>query len=296
MLRAVSQAVLAPAPFVAQHARVQLDAFFLPVPAAGRRFCIARWPERQAVRAWVLYVHPFAEEMNKSRRMAALLSQALATQGFGVLQLDLHGCGDSDGDFGNASWAQWLDDLLTLAAWAQARQPAPVWWWGLRAGCLVAAEAAALREAPAHFLFWQPVISGTAALTQFLRLRVAGEALTGRGSQNTGTLRALLQEGQALEIAGYQLPPCLANGLDQSKLSLPDQSESLVWLEIANRPQPDLLPSSKAMLASWQHARCRVHSAAVTGPAFWQTTEIEEVPGLVLASTEALCGMTPSQP
>ena len=284
------------APFIARPAGVKLDAFFLPVPAAGQRFCVARWPERQAVRAWVLYVHPFAEEMNKSRRMAALLAQALASQGFGVLQLDLHGCGDSDGDFGDASWAQWLGDLLALAAWAQARQAAPVWWWGLRAGCLLAAEAAARREEPAHFLFWQPVISGAAALTQFLRLKVAGEALTGRGSQNTGTLRALLQEGQALEIAGYQLPPCLANGLDQSKLSLPDQSESLVWLETANRHEPDLLPSSKAMLASWQLSPCRVRSAAVTGPAFWQTLEIEEAPGLLLASTEALCRMTPSQP
>lgn len=291
MLLALPEAAPAPARFIALPVPAQLQAFFLPMAAGGQRFCVARWPDKQAVRAWVIYVHPFAEEMNKSRRMAALQSQALAAQGFGVLQMDLHGCGDSDGDFGDATWAQWLDDLLALAAWAQAREAAPLWWWGLRAGCLLAAEAAARREAPGRFLFWQPVVSGAAALTQFLRLKVAGEALTGRGGQSTGNLRALLQTGQALEIAGYMLPPGVANGLAQASLFRPKGTESLIWLETSNRPVPDLLPSSKTTLALWQAAPCRVHSAAVAGPAFWQTVEIEDAPALVSASTAAMSEM-----
>lgn len=45
-------------------------------------------------RGSIVYIHPFAEEMNKSRRMAALQARALTLAGFAVLQLDLIGCGD----------------------------------------------------------------------------------------------------------------------------------------------------------------------------------------------------------
>ena len=50
--------------------------------------------------------------MNKSRRMAALQARAFAEMGFGVLQIDLFGCGDSSGDFSDARWDIWKQDLI----------------------------------------------------------------------------------------------------------------------------------------------------------------------------------------
>ena len=70
---------------------------------AGKRFCLLHSPDRKAVGA-VLYVHPLAEEMNRSRRMAALQARALAASGWVVLQDDFLGCGDRDADFGDADW------------------------------------------------------------------------------------------------------------------------------------------------------------------------------------------------
>jgi alpha-beta hydrolase superfamily lysophospholipase len=67
------------------------EAFFLPA-ASGQRFCLFHQPDSlTAARGAVVYVHPFAEEMNKSRRMAALQAKALAAAGYAVLQIDLHG-------------------------------------------------------------------------------------------------------------------------------------------------------------------------------------------------------------
>ena len=40
----------------------------------GQRFCLFHEAHDQPSRGLILYVHPFAEEMNKSRRMAALRS------------------------------------------------------------------------------------------------------------------------------------------------------------------------------------------------------------------------------
>ena len=146
------------------------EAFFLPV-GDGQRFCLfhpAQLETGAALRGQVLYVHPFAEEMNKSRRMAALQSRALARAGFDVLQIDLLGCGDISGDFGDATWADWVNDVVTGYHWLRARcvargEPAlrqPLWLWGQRAGCLVATQAARALPEPCNFLFWAPPPSG----------------------------------------------------------------------------------------------------------------------------------------
>jgi hypothetical protein len=91
-----------------------------------------------------------------------------------------------------------------------------------------------------------------------------------------------------LEIAGYELPPDVSNGLGQASLTPPERVQSLVWLEVSNRPEPALLPASLPVLARWQAVAAEVRQASVAGPAFWQTVEIEDAPALIDASTAAL--------
>src|SRR5438477_12928924 len=85
-----------------------------------------------------IYVPPFAEEMNLARRMAALQARALAAAGTGVLLLDLFGTGDSDGDFCDASWELWMEDILVAADWLEGQGPTQIGLWGLRMGGLLA--------------------------------------------------------------------------------------------------------------------------------------------------------------
>ena len=120
-----------------------LDAFFQPAPDGGQRLYLHHTPPTgQVLKGAVLYIHPWAEEMNKSRRMAAMASRALAAQGWAVLQVDLLGCGDSSGDFGDATWQAWTDDVVRAAQWLTSRHPeAPLWLWGLRAGALLVGAA-----------------------------------------------------------------------------------------------------------------------------------------------------------
>jgi pimeloyl-ACP methyl ester carboxylesterase len=155
-------------------AHLPAEAFFL-ASAPGERFCLYHAPAG-VCRGALVYVHPFAEEMNKSRRMAALQARALAAAGFGVLQIDLHGCGDSDGDFGDARWEQWHADLATASSWLHARLGQPVGLWGLRLGALLALDHAR-RHTVHQLVLWQPVLQGAAFLTQFLRLLVASGML-----------------------------------------------------------------------------------------------------------------------
>jgi uncharacterized protein len=266
------------------------EAFFLTVAHAqhSQRFCLFH-PAQGEQRGAVLYLHPFAEEMNKSRRMAALQSRRLAEQGYAVLQIDLLGCGDSAGDFGDASWQGWLDDVLAAHAWLRERHTGPLWLWGLRAGCLLATDVAKRLDGPVNFLFWQPVISGKTHLQQFLRLKVADEMMGGNSKGVMAALKESLAAGQSVEIAGYVLSPALAQGLEAAELTPPARAGHVVWLEVASRENATLAPTALQRIEQWQAAGFRVASAVTPGLTFWQTTEIEEVPALLAATTQALC-------
>ncbi len=282
------------------------QAFFLPSEAAdsGQRFCLyhppTSTPANQLASGLVLYIHPFAEEMNKSRRMAALQSRAFASAGYAVLQIDLLGCGDSSGDFGDASWEAWIHDVVKGCKWLRAQvaatdgaAPLPLWLWGLRAGCLLAVEAAAHLDGPVNLLFWQPPASGKPLLQQFLRLKMAGHLLDGQAKGVTEALKQTLAQGLPIEIAGYTLSPALALGIEASTLApanppITSKVGRVEWIELSTREDANLSPVSAKTIAQWQSAGAALRSQIINGPAFWQTTEIEEAPLLLAASVEAL--------
>ncbi|MFN9745778.1 MAG: prolyl oligopeptidase family serine peptidase, partial [Betaproteobacteria bacterium] len=110
---------------------------FIKAADGSARFGLHHVPASGQPRALVVYLHPFAEEMNKSRRMAALQSRALAQAGLAVLQMDLLGCGYSAGDLADASWQAWQDDVHLAARWLRARSDVDtgkVALWGGRYG------------------------------------------------------------------------------------------------------------------------------------------------------------------
>lgn len=268
-----------------------VEAFFLPADP-GQRLCIHHPPRPGSVHGAVVYVHPFGEEMNKARRMAALQSRALAGAGFAVLQIDLRGCGDSSGDFGDASWADWIDDVVRAAHWLHARYPAPLWLWGLRAGCLLAVSASAQLGGNCRFIFWQPPVTGKPLLQRFLRLKAAADLRQGDAKATMDALRAELAVGHSVDIAGYSLHPSLAAGLEGATLDAPAQASQALWLEISSREGAELLPASMPRIEAWRQAGHAVIAAVALGPAFWQTLEIEDAPALIEATLRAITADT----
>jgi len=255
----------------------------------GQRFYMFHPSRGGQAKGAVLYLHPFAEEMNKARRMAALQSRALAEAGYDVLQIDLLGCGDSSGDFADATWQAWREDVLAGHRHLRARSSAPLILWGLRAGCLLAAQAAAEVPEAADFVFWQPVVSGKQHWQQFMRLKMAGELASGQAKAVGGQLRQQLAAGEPVEIAGYGIAPALAAGLEQAELLPPPAgSGRVLWLETSLREEATLAPVAQKRIEQWQAAGFSVEAGVVRGPAFWQTTEIEDAPELIAATLSAL--------
>ena len=261
--------------------------FFLPA-RSGQRFCVYH-PGSQDAPA-IVYAHPFCEEMNKSRRMAALQSRRFAAAGCAVLQIDLFGCGDSSGEFLDARWETWKDDLRTAIAWLKSRARGPLGLWGLRLGATLAADVA--RDpglGVEQLILWQPVVSGELLITQFLRLRLAAEMLAdGAAQSGVRGLRESLRAGVAQEIGGYDLHPELAAEIDAVRLAeLAPAVGRVHCLEVA-AADPKPTPAVQRAMEAWRAKGLSVRAAAVAGEPFWSTLEITECEALLDATTASV--------
>jgi exosortase A-associated hydrolase 2 len=263
--------------------------FFLQA-TPGRRFCLYH-PPHGAARGMVLHLPAHAEEMNKSRRMVARQARLLAQHGIGVLQLDLYGCGDSEGDAADARWDIWRADAECALAWLRSQADIAPTLWGLRLGALLALDIAQKRHDLASLLLWQPVTDGAAYLTQFLRLKLAADMLAaGKGDAGgVDALRRRLAEGAALEIAGYTMTPALAAGIDGIALAGMARPECAVqWLDVVPQAGRAMPPARAAAATRCVEQGWQLSTQTVHGPAFWSSQEITEAPALLDASLALL--------
>ena len=263
--------------------------FFLPTPN-GQRLCVYHPATGSAARAAVLYIHPFAEEMNKSRRMANLQSRKLAGKGYAVLQIDLHGCGDSSGDFGDATSQSWFEDISVAWDWLIAHSHHSVLLWGLRLGATLALDFSnAQRRRPAGFLLWHPVLNGENYMSQLLRLRVASDMLEGVRGGGVQALRESILREEAVEIAWYRLNPELVHYIDSLRFAeLVPKGIPVCWIDVAADKGLALSPLTAQVSEKWRQQNPEMIFDTAIGPAFWATQEISECPDLIDQTVDKL--------
>lgn len=235
----------------------------------------------------VLVVPAFAEEMNRCRAMVALQARALAELGVGTLVIDPYGTGDSAGEFAQASWAQWRDDLKLGAAWLDSKGRGCRALLALRLGAVMAAQLARECSGVRHLLLWQPVLSGKSFFTQFLRIRLAAEMNQPDRIKSTNDLRALSTQGQLVEVSGYEVGPALAAELDAVAFDTAawPQRVQIDWFEVQTNSDASLAPASHKAIEALQATGATVQAGAVTGPAFWHVHERELAPELIAATS-----------
>lgn len=258
--------------------------------SAGRLFVTCFAPP-QGTDTWLLFVPPFAEEMNKSRRMLARLGYALAEVGMGLCLPDLYGTGDSEGDFGDARMGIWQQDLRDVAHWLQTEHGCrQLLLGGQRYGALLAMSTRAQLPALTACLLWQPMAKGQQQLTQFLRLRQAAAIMGGGARETLKDLQLRLDQGESLEVAGYRLSPDLTQAMAAQELAplSPPTDLPLHWLELTRDAERPVMPASKAIIEAWQGQSCTLQVAGVPGDPFWSTQELVDAPMLIVASVAAL--------
>jgi exosortase A-associated hydrolase 2 len=256
----------------------------------GRLLAVLRRPAQPAS-AGVLIVPPFAEEMNKSRHLFTEVANALADRGVASVLVDLYGTGESEGEFADADWQVWKSDLAAAVDWCGTQNIRITRLLALRLGCALGCEAA--REHGwwlDRAVLWQPVLSGSRALDQFLRLRVAATMMQKDGKETTAGLRERLKSGESVEVAGYALSARIAGQLDRIDLpgALSTNLGAVRWVEIVRSatsapPTPAVKAVEQARLAGMN-----VELHALEGEPFWSSVEIVRNRALVLDTVQTL--------
>jgi exosortase A-associated hydrolase 2 len=274
-------------------ASIPAEPFFLKTEY-GECFCLFHPPHPDGEhRGAFIYVHPFGDEMNKSRRMAAMQARAFAAMGFGVLQIDLFGCGDSSGEFRDARWSIWKSDLSIAKKWIENRISSPASLWGLRLGALLVLDyAKSSGSFFARIILWHPVTNGELFLNQFLRLETAKEIFTGTGTEKTlqkNKMRDCLANGQTLAIAGYELASELAAAIDNLKADeLIVTNSTIHWFENVSASNRSMTPAGTNVINKWRQSGVDPHVHLVSCLPFWATQEISECPELVSATLNVI--------
>ena len=263
--------------------RPSVRPFFLDGPA-GNLFAVHVSPPSQT-RGDLIVVPPFAEELNRCRRVITEATRALAAAGFGSLVIDLSGTGNSEGTFSDARLETWREDIAAAASWVEQSGRTIEGLWGVRLGAPLAAGLAA--EHPTRFprlLLWQPVPSGRTHMAQFLRIRSAAAiAAGGDGKGILKELRADLARGDLVEVAGYELalPPVEEIEGVSLKAAALGEAVSVDWLEVVNSADIDLAPPKQAVLDGWRASGVSVAIRMVQCASFWMIEDNVSVPALV---------------
>lgn len=255
----------------------------------GRKlFCLLLEPVSVKAHSAILFLPPFAEEMNKSRRIVACQARELAAAGHRVMLLDPTGCGDAGGDFHDASWQVWVQDANFAVDYLVGLGAVPLSLWGLRLGALLACDLSQTRQDVHTLMLWQPVLNGEQQIDQFLRLRAVASAMNNTASFDRKALWNELRAGRSLEVAGYELSSAMA--LEAAKVRLTDLRPTcrlVHWLEIGVTPQGNLSPPSESVISHWLLQGVQVARQYVQGDPFWRVIDAVINPSLQHSTTEA---------
>jgi exosortase A-associated hydrolase 2 len=223
--------------------------------------------------------------------MIARLGRTLAAAGIFMCCVDPFGTGDSDGDFGDATWAQWRVDVRVAADWVLSSAGAPPDIVGIRSGALLALDALAEQVGSSGtYVLWAPTMSGRSFLTQFLRIQLAAAATLGEGpGAGTQELWHALERGARVEVAGYEISSDLAMPLAQLQLQVLLQRTRAPVSLIEVIPEGGASSGASRKLIERQASRgAPIAHSVVVGDPFWSTTEIVEVQSVIDVTLQRL--------
>jgi len=255
----------------------------------GKLFCIFFEPETN-LEAITLIFPPFAEEMNKSRRMLSQQAGLLAGLGQSTLIFDLYGTGDSDGDFSEAEWGIWQDDITLILDFIITRGFKRINILAPRMGALLTTQIKAQLDCIKKVVYWQPVTNGELLLNQFYRLKLASDMLGKETGLTLKQIKEQVAQGNSIEIGGYNLNPALAAGLSKTKLDEINVSllKDCHWIEILPSEDKSVPPGSQRIIDSISNSGAGVSVHSVVGPQFWSAVELVDIPELLTLTSSIL--------
>lgn len=236
----------------------------------------------------VILVPPFAEELNRSKRMYVLCAQRLAGAGLDAYCFDFVGTGDSYGEWGSFSWADWQQNLVDVYEHIRASGVDDISVIALRLAALLVAETVASRQIQlSKCLLWDPVEDGEVYVRQLLRLKIAAAMTEEAASLTTKDVLASIEQHGFLEVGGYRITAELLDSIKQTKLTKTIEvlmnSSQLHWMVLKNTGQSNTVSIPLSVPKALQD---KVILHAVQDTRFWMQQEVTIAPALLQKTSE----------
>lgn len=263
--------------------------FYLPA-SKGDLFVSLYLPNTTDTNEVIMFIHPFGDELNKSRRMLSLQAKKFTEKGIAVFFMDLYGCGDSSGELRDVDWDLWLDDIFVCYKWVRNNVCKNIGLWGFRLGALLALDFSQnTNENISRILLWKPVISAEQFLNEFLRISLAGDMLTNSGkNKNKNDILQESVDGNLVELSGYELNPKLVQSMLIKNYKLFMRKDiQIIWIDIVRNMNIKNIAIENAH-KYWSEIGVNYNFYLEKCEPFWSTVEITECTSLLNSTDKYL--------
>lgn len=237
----------------------------------------------------VIFVPPFAEEMNRSKRMYVLCARLLADAGIHSLCFDFAGTGDSSGGWGDFDYSDWKNNLIDVCRLAK-NLTSNISLVTLRDSALISLNL--IKQADIQIdkcILWDPIDSGEVLIRQLVRMKIASAMAGDLKKITTKEVLESVEQSGFLEVGGYHVSSDLIDQIKSEKMS--DSLEAVLtltelhWMTTGKSASNNAMPIclSKLNLTDVMLKQLTMH--AVNDVKFWMQQEVTISP-LLLRETK----------
>jgi len=220
--------------------------------------------------------------------MLALQGRSLAQNGITFILPDVHGTGDSDGEFADGNWELWCNDIRHVVNWLRGQGVSSIDVLALRLGIFLGADSRGEFQISAKKIaMWSPVLSGSKMLNQLLRAKLV-RSMGAPGKNSVAESRDKLKKLGGLEVAGYWLSDKNFESIDRLQLEALrfDGATRIHWQDVSPANVGRIPAKVAEILPSISTDPEQAVYSRVIGPQFWLGPEIETVTELIDSTTD----------
>jgi exosortase A-associated hydrolase 2 len=234
----------------------------------------------------IVFCHAFGEERKSSALVMARLARAVAAAGLPALRFDCSGCGDSEGEFVDATVESRLEDIATAVAFLRERAGGGrVALLGLRLGATLAALAAERISDCAGLALIEPIADARAYLGGEMRRKLLRQMLTdGRAGASRAEMLAELERDDAvLDMDGFAIRGSTYKALTALGIRSGEVAFTGPVLVCQVHFKEDVRPDIEAACEAYRAAGAQVQRECIVLPPFWSRIEVGLAPELEAA-------------